>query len=611
MDQKPRFFVASIDSGLHMRSKEKRNTQATAPPRWSSVSLLLTLLPIAGLTLVIVLVGWKQSTLAEQTIILCTRVIAALYGTLFLIDWYRDHPKKGSGFIQRFVFPGLAILILLSALLENVLAAWAHEAFEGLSIRAVVHSVAMIQQVTAVFMRVAATVPEFESPFLRRLNPGSVLFGTFGMLILIGTLLLKMPNATSGAISWIDALFTSTSAVCVTGLIVVDTATAFTPLGQLIILFLIQSGAFGIVSMTFFLAVTTGRGFSVAGRVLLKDVLNVENLRTLRTSIVLIVFFTISLEMLGWIGLYQIWKQAATPIDNLLWVSLFHSVSAFCNAGFSTFSNGLADPAALANHPVQAIIMVLIVLGGIGFPVLIEVFNRIRHFRRRSPKKTSGFTIHFKLAVMTTVALLTAGTLLLFLSDTGSSATTVPERIWIALFNAITSRTAGFNISDIPALSSAATAIVILLMFIGGGPGGFAGGIKTTTFALSLLNLRRIVFARDDVEVFRRRIDEVLCHRAFAVLLLSLIWIFTATTTILLLQPELRFLDTLFETVSAFATVGLSKGVTGELSSESKVIIVITMFVGRIGVMNFFFSLLVVPPKEQRLRMPRERIIIE
>lgn len=254
--------------------------------------------------------------------------------------------------------------------------------------------------------------------------------------------------------------------------------------------------------------------------------------------------------------------------------------------------------------------MFLIIVGGIGFPVLIELRSRLKNLFRPQAKR-ERFTVHFRLTVLTTLLLLLCGTALLAISDPGSDGNSGFNRVWVALFNAVTARTAGFNISDMATLPSAATAVLILLMFIGGSPGGFAGGIKTTTFALSLLNLKRILLARKEVELFRRRIEEPLCNRAFAVLLLSFMWIFVATTLILFLQPQFLLLDTLFETVSAFSTVGLSRGITGDLSHASKVIITLTMFVGRIGVMNFFFSLLIVPPRENRLRVPKERIIIE
>lgn len=571
---------------------------------------LVPLLPISGLVLVLILIGWPHGEDTENVLVLSTRIIAFLYGVLFLISFYRNPPEASIQGIRRLAFPGVAILIIISALFENLFTGWIHEGFPHLPVRLILLFLATTQQVALFALHLSTWLPRVERSLLRRLNPGSILFGTFGLLIVAGTFLLKMPNATHGELSWIDALFTSTSAVCVTGLIVVDTATAFTPFGQGILLMLIQFGAFGIVTLTFFLAVVTGQGFSVASRLFLKDVLNLENLRSLGTAILFLVSFTIVAELLGWAGLYYYWSRAGAPIEDLWWVSLFHSVSAFCNAGFSVFTDGLADPRAVMNYPLQGIIMALILLGGIGFPVLMELGSRLSG-RIRGRAVSTRFTLHFRLVVLSTLLLLSGGVLLLFISDPGAMGETAAHRLWVALFNAVTARTAGFNISDMAALSSAATAVVILLMFIGGSPGGFAGGIKTTTFALSMLNLRRILLARKDVEIFRRRIGESLCNRAFAVLILSFMWIFSATTLILFLQPEFLLLDTLFETVSAFSTVGLSRGITAELSTASKGIIVATMFVGRIGVMNFFFSLLVVPPKERRLRVPRERIIIE
>lgn len=567
-------------------------------------------LPFLGLVLLFVLIGWSHGPGVEAALVMLTRGVALLYAGSFLLSWFRGSERERVTGLRRIAFPGLAVVILLSALFEAQLSNWIHEGIPHVPVRMSLLALATAQQVSLLSLHLATWIPAIETSLLRKLNPGSILFGSFAMLIAVGTLMLKMPNATTGGISWVDALFTSTSAVCVTGLIVVDTATAFTPLGQGIILVLIQFGAFGIVTLTFFLAVITGQGFSVASRVFLKDVLNIENLRSLGTAIFFLIGFTLAMEAIGWAALYYCWRAADATIDNLWWVSLFHSVSAFCNAGFSVFTDGLADPRAVINYPLQGTIMVLIITGGIGFPVLIELRSWLKGlFSRRSIGER--FTVHFRLAVLTTLLLLLSGTVLLAISDSSASGDAGFHRLWVAFFNAVTARTAGFNISDMALLPSAATAVMILLMFIGGSPGGFAGGIKTTTFALSLLNLRRILLVRKEVEIFRRRIEETLCNRAFAVLLLSFMWIFVATTLILFLQPQFLLLDTLFETVSAFSTVGLSRGITGELSSASKLVITLTMFVGRIGVMNFFFSLLVVPPSERRLRMPRERIIIE
>ncbi|MDP0501608.1 MAG: potassium transporter TrkG [Verrucomicrobiota bacterium JB022] len=570
----------------------------------------VSVLPLLGLAAVVYLVGWPHTLETEQVLVASMRWVAGLYAALFLAHWWLQPRREEASPWGRYAFPLLAVVILLGALFDGLISQWVHQEVQQLPARVILLTLAALQQVVAAAMRLASWIPAFESTVLRRVNPGTILFGTFALLIVFGTLLLKLPNATVGQLGWLDALFTSTSAVCVTGLIVVDTATAFTPLGQGIILLLIQMGAFGIVTLTFFLAVVTGQGFSVASRVFLRDVLNLENLRNLGTAIYFLIFCTLAIELTGAAALYFFWSQSGgEAVPDLWWASLFHSVSAFCNAGFSIFSTGLADPRTAFNYPVQAVIMGLIVLGGIGFPVLLEALGLFR--RIFGPAAKGRFTVHFRLVLLSTAILIVGGALALWASEWRAASDTWLHQAWVALFNSVTARTAGFNITDMAALSSAATAVMILLMFIGGSPGGFAGGIKTTTFALAMLNLRRILLARGDVELFGRRIDEEFCNRAFAVLLLSLTWIFGATTLILFLQPSFTLLDTLFETVSAFSTVGLTRGITPELSGASKLVIIATMFVGRVGVMNFFFSLLVIPPKDRHSRLPRERIIIE
>lgn len=573
------------------------------------MEVAISVLPVIGLVVVAYLIGWPQSGELENRLILIARLVSGLFGLLFLLNWFlaeRD-PNAVSG--PGWVLPVLAGLILVSAVLEGPVSFWLQKEVH-LSLHMVLLVLILLQQLAAAVLRLVSWLPVIENSLLQRLNPGSILFGTFALLILGGTLLLELPNATTGSLGWLDALFTSASAVCVTGLIVVDTATAFTPLGQGIILLLIQMGAFGIVSLTFFLAVITGQGFSVASRVFIRDLMNLDNLRHLRLALAFLFVVTVVLELAGAGLLYVFWSGSGTPPGELLWASVFHSVSAFCNAGFSIFSAGLMDSSTILNYRVQGVLMFLIVVGGIGFPVIMEVIRKART-RLLVPGARIRISIHSRLVLIMTAILLVGGTILLFLSDTPDKGAAMGSRIWESLFNAVTTRTAGFNISDMAGLSSAATAIFIILMFIGGSPGGFAGGIKTTTYALSMLNLRRILLARREVEVFDRRIDESLCNRAFAVLLFSCLWIFAATTLVLFLEPGLTLLDTLFETVSAFSTVGLSRGITAGLTDPSKLVIILTMFVGRIGVMNFLFSLIIVAPRERPLRLPRERIIIE
>lgn len=584
--------------------------QALRYPREGEFDLwsgrLLSLLPLLGMALLVYLIGWPISSGLEALLIFMLRWVGGLFGILVWLRWGLVTGPHWQG-IRAYLFgPGLALLIVAAAIFEPVIADYLAARWTVLPLHGWLVGLAAVLQILALMSRFRDWLPLWENRFFSKVNPGLIMVLTFGLLILLGCLLLKMPNATTQGISWLDALFTSTSAVCVTGLIVVDTATAFTPLGQGIILLLIQLGAFGIVTLTFFLAIISGQGFSVSSRVLLRDLLSVDNMRNLTATIATIIGLTLLFEIVGAGLLYWLWIRDFAAGSEGWWIAVFHSISAFCNAGFSIFTDGLADPRAVDAYAAQSVIMILIVLGGIGFPVLLELEQRLPAFLPwRKRRRVAWFSLHVRMVLLLT-ALMIAGGALLLLGGSGEM-----ENAWEALFNSITARTAGFNISDIAGLSSASTAVIMLLMFIGGSPGGIAGGIKTTTFAVAVLNLRRILLNRRDVQMFGRRVADEVSHRAFAVVLLSLIWIFTATTVLLYLQPEFTMIDTLFEVVSAFSTVGLSRGMTSELSGLGKCVITITMLVGRIGILNFFFSLIANSCSHSHVRYPKERIIIE
>lgn len=579
------------------------------PDRW--LGGMLTLIPIIGLGLVLALIGWPQSPEAFGALMDASRIVAGTFGLLVSLRWAwikGPHWESWKGYLFG---PGFALFILVTAVFEGEISRYF--AGNGYPVHAWLIGLVAFQQLMVFLSRFGEWLPYLERSFISRSSPGVILVFTFTALIFAGCLLLKMPNATTEGISWLDALFTSTSAVCVTGLIVVDTATAFTPLGQGILLLLIQLGALGIVTLTFLLAVISGQGFSVSSRFFLRDLLSVDNMRNLSSTIRVIVGLTLTVEIVGALALHALWTDALHADDSGWWIAVFHSVSAFCNAGFSIFTDGLADERSVSQPGVQAVIMLLIVLGGIGFPVLFEIGRktRMRITPGRKPQHTPWFSAHTRLVLVSTVFLLLGGGLLLWLGGGAGAGSSFGDQIWEAAFNSVTARTAGFNITDMSLLPAASAAVMILLMFIGGSPGGFAGGIKTTTFAIAMLNLRRNLLSQPDVEIFKRRVEEAITGRAFAVVLLSGLWIFTATGLVLYFQPSFTLIDALFETVSAFATVGLSRGITAELSGPSKVIVVLTMLVGRIGILNFFFSFITAKPKSSSLRYPRERIIIE
>ena len=452
---------------------------------------------------------------------------------------------------------------------------------------------------------------------LQNVRPGTLFVATFALAILGGMLMLKTPNATTGGISWLDALFTSTSAVCVTGLAVVDTEHALTPHGQVILLLLIQVGGLGIMTLTYFMALVVGQGISLRDRARISELFSDDNLGAMGQLIGKVVLITLLIEAAGAMFLHMAWAANPPREGTLLWDAVFHSVSAFCNAGFSNFSAGLADPTVAGNRATQVVIMVLIIAGGIGFAVIIDLPRLILHGGTTMLKKLMPRSrriarwslryrvrLHVRLVLKVTFWLIVLGAAAFFVAEGWTWST---DRAWEAVFNSVTARTAGFNITDFSTYGFAAVVVMCVLMFIGGSPGGTAGGIKTTTFAIALGELWRIVRGHQSLHMHRRRIARDVVERSTATIVLSGIWV---TISILLVSwgnPEADPSDVVFECFSAFGTVGLSRAFTMELAPFSKAVIIASMFAGRVGVLTLVFTLAGQAPS-RRYELPDARL---
>ncbi len=452
---------------------------------------------------------------------------------------------------------------------------------------------------------------------LQNVRPGTLFVATFALAILGGMLMLKTPNATTGGISWLDALFTSTSAVCVTGLAVVDTEHALTPQGQVILLLLIQVGGLGIMTLTYFMALVVGQGISLRDRARISELFSDDNLGAMGQLIGKVVLITLLIEAAGAMFLHMAWSANPPREGTLLWDAVFHSVSAFCNAGFSNFSAGLADPTVVGNRATQVVIMVLIIAGGIGFAVIIDLPRLILHggttmlkrlmpHSRRIARWSLRYRVrlHVRLVLKVTFWLIVLGAAAFFVAEGWTWST---DRAWEAVFNSVTARTAGFNITDFSTYGFAAVVVMCVLMFIGGSPGGTAGGIKTTTFAIALGELWRIVRGHQSLHMHRRRIARDVVERSTATIVLSGIWV---TISILLVSwgnPEADPSDVVFECFSAFGTVGLSRAFTMELAPFSKAVIIASMFAGRVGVLTLVFTLAGQAPS-RRYELPDARL---
>jgi trk system potassium uptake protein TrkH len=419
-------------------------------------------------------------------------------------------------------------------------------------------------------------------------QPARVLAVSFLAAILAGTVLLSLPfSAAEGRTPPLDALFTATSAVCVTGLIVRDTPVHYSAAGQAIILFLVQLGGLGIMTFSTLIILAARGRISVRERLLIQSSFHPGIPKDLPSLVRSIFLFTTAIEAAGAAILFA-WFAADFGLARAVWPAVFHSISAFCNAGFSLFSDSLAGYRAHAG--LNLTMAALIVLGGIGFPVLNEARALIAERRRGRRIRAS---LHFKLVVSATLILIAAGAVILFLIESRFSMAGLPpgERALASLFQSITARTAGFNTIDIAAIGPVSVLLLLFLMFVGASPASTGGGVKTSTAGLLVLLVRARVSAREAVSAFHRSLAGDLVVRAFTLIALALAVILLASAVLLAGQPELGLRDALFEIFSAFGTVGLSTGVTSSLTPFSKIVVCLTMFVGRVGPLTLLYAL--------------------
>lgn len=449
-----------------------------------------------------------------------------------------------------------------------------------------------------------------------KIPPALLFVLSFLFIILIGSGLLMLPKANTLPITYLDALFTSTSAVCVTGLIVLDTSTAFTTTGQIIILVLIQIGGLGIMTFTGFLAYIFTGTASLSDRLMLKDILSSENLGSLFRVLIKILLITFLTEFIGAVFIY--FNTPGEVADKMLF-SVFHSISAFCNAGFSTLPQGLSTDIVHFNYNIHFIAAFLIILGGIGFPVMLRLYKRFTHFfvaisRRIQHKKKLYFgsrDMNTSMVLTTTIALLVAGTLIYYLleKDTSLAGLTPYQKAVTAFFGSVSARTAGFNIVDISMWSYPTVFIMIFLMWVGASPGSTGGGIKTTTFAVAIRAAFNFVRGRNNLEIRNREIGAGTILRVMVVIILSIVIIFTGFLALLIFEPGKNPVHLLFESFSAFGTVGLSLVNTATLNENSKWIIIFLMFIGRVGPVTLLTGIFI-SQRKKYYKYPVQDIII-
>lgn len=439
---------------------------------------------------------------------------------------------------------------------------------------------------------------------IRHFSPSQLIALTFAGLILAGALLLMLPFAgrEGAGLSFVDALFTATSASCVTGLVVVDTGTYFSTFGQLVIIALIQLGGLGLVLFATSFSVLLRKKIDLQSRLNIQASLNQDKLDGVVRMSLRIAKYTAVIEgFFGTVLAFRFWPQYGL---RGIYYGYWHAVSAFCNAGFDLFGHYQSLTAFVGDPVVNLSIGLLIILGGLGFAVMGDVLQK-RNFQR--------LKLHSKMVLTVTGLLIGIGMIGFALLESRNPATlgslSTGDAFWASFMQSVSPRTAGFNSVDLNSLRVPTMIFTIFLMFIGASPASTGGGIKTTTFALLLLNIWQVVRGKSECEIFGRRIGEETLFQAFAITSLSLLWVAFATLALTCLE-DTSFLAAAFEVVSAYATVGLSTGLSQHICTASKIILILSMYAGRVGFMTFALALAANKPSGH-IHYPKEHIIID
>jgi trk system potassium uptake protein TrkH len=437
-----------------------------------------------------------------------------------------------------------------------------------------------------------------------KLTPYQILALGFAGLILVGALLLMTPMAstTGQSLSFVDALFTATSAVCVTGLIVVDTGTYFSLFGQIVIIILIQAGGLGIMTMATLMALIMRRKIQLRERLIMQEALNHMTVSGVVRLTQYIIMTTFLLEFIGGTILAIRWYSdfGSTGIYYGYW----HAISSFCNAGFDLFGNFSSLTGYVDDITVNLTVASLIILGGLGFTVIFDVWNN---------RQWSKFSLHTKLVFITTTVLLIIGTIVILLLEM-NNPDTLGELSWggkilASYFQSVSPRTAGYNTVDISKMQDATLFFTIILMFIGASPASTGGGVKTTTLGVMIAAIWALITGKSDVEIFRRRIKQNIIYKAFTVFFIAATLVIVVTM-MMSISEKISFLRLLFEVVSAFGTVGLSTGITSSLTVHGKLWLIVTMFAGRLGPVTFALALALRSKKGGIIHYPEGKINI-
>ncbi len=514
------------------------------------------------------------------------KIIVDLAVAISAIAWAYPHPHSPW-------FPWLADIVYSNAFLFTVLAAY--------SVFELCHAA----------MRLIG----------RRTNPALILSGSFLVFIIIGSFLLMLPKCTLTPISYCDSLFVSTSAVCITGLTPVDIPTTFTPLGLLILSILIQIGGLGVITFTSFFAIFFSGTPSIYSQLLIKDMIYSKSINNLIPTLLYILAFTITVELIGAIAVFfTIPAELGLTLSDKLIFSGFHSLSSFCNAGFSCLPGGMANQTLLnGTQSIYVVTSVLIFAGAIGFPILVnfkDIFvawlrRLITGKRNPTTRLLHVYDLNTKLVLVTTLVLLAVGSVAFFILEYNNTLAGMPlsQKITQSVFNSLIPRSAGFTSVNPSMFLPVTMLLIIVQMWIGGASQSLAGGIKVNTVAAVFLNLRAIIRGQSSAQAFGRRISTGSVRRANAVVAIAIAAFIIYAAIILTLEPHLSTKSILFEVTSALFTVGSSLGITDQLSPLSKIILSTAMFAGRVGILSLLIGF-GTQSRDKSLHYPTDNIII-
>jgi len=547
---------------------------------------------ILGLCLLLYNYGFSISLEEKHSIFVTINVVLWIFLGVFFVKWL--YAFKRIVFIRERPIEASLMALLLSRQLASLFSSTELHLYQWVGM---VDEPAFAEYFTSVLLSLILILEVSKASSLIsniKVRPGAAFVISFVILIAVGTVLLMFPAMTTqpGSMRLIDAFFTAVSASCVTGLIVVDTATFFTMKGQLVILVLIQLGGLGILSFASFFASFLSGGASFRQKTLVPDYLDTETLSSSGSLLRQIIFITFFIEFGTFVLLYFSWNIPFESVGEKIFFSAFHAVSAFCNAGFSIFTNGLYEDVVRNNYILHIILAISLILGAIGFAPIKDIFSPSR-LRDRLEHPWKDWQLGTKIAVNVSVILILVGMGLFYWieRDNVLADSNMTEAMITSFFQSATTRTAGFNTVDISKLMSPTLIMMMILMFIGGASASTAGGIKTSTFYLIVMSVVATTRGRSRIHISNRYIPTEILYKSLSIFFYGIAINAIIVLLLSITEEGIELISLVFEQVSAFGTVGLSTGITAELSTAGKLLIIISMFLGRVGTLTFAVAL--------------------